>query len=63
MLTGEIRNKVDKIWTDMWAGGITNPLTVIEPLTYLMFIRSLDEQELENERNEQPYPRSGTSWN
>jgi type I restriction enzyme M protein len=41
MLTGEIRNKVDKIWTDMWAGGITNPLTVIEQLTYLMFIRSL----------------------
>jgi type I restriction enzyme M protein len=50
MITGEIRNKVDKIWTDMWAGGITNPLTVIEQLTYLMFIRSLDEKELENER-------------
>lgn len=49
MLTGEIRNKVDKIWTDIWAGGITNPLTVIEQLTYLMFIRSLDEKELENE--------------
>lgn len=52
MLTGEIRNKVDKIWTDMWAGGITNPLTVIEQLTYLMFIRSLDEKELETERFE-----------
>jgi len=50
MITGEIRNKVDKIWTDMWAGGITNPLTVIEQLTYLMFIRSLDEKELENEK-------------
>lgn len=49
MLTGEIRNKIDRIWTDMWAGGITNPLTVIEQLTYLMFIRSLDEKELENE--------------
>jgi type I restriction enzyme M protein len=49
VITGEIRNKVDKIWTDMWAGGITNPLTVIEQLTYLMFIRSLDEKELENE--------------
>ncbi len=49
MLTGEVRNKVDKIWTDIWAGGITNPLTVIEQLTYLMFIRSLDEKELENE--------------
>ncbi|WP_276623825.1 type I restriction-modification system subunit M [Syntrophomonas wolfei] len=49
MITGEIRNKIDKIWTDMWAGGITNPLTVIEQLTYLMFIRSLDEKELEME--------------
>lgn len=49
MITGEIKNKIDKIWTDMWAGGITNPLTVIEQLTYLMFIRSLDEKELEKE--------------
>lgn len=52
MLTGEIRNKVDKIWSDIWAGGIANPITVIEQLTYLMFIRSLDEKELENERFE-----------
>ena len=49
MVTGVIKNKVDKIWTDIWAGGITNPLTVIEQLTYLMFIRSLDEKELEQE--------------
>lgn len=52
MLTGEIRNKVDKIWSDMWAGGISNPLTVIEQLTYLMFIRSLDEKVLESEMTE-----------
>ena len=52
MITGVIRNKIDKIWTDIWAGGITNPLTVIEQLTYLMFIRSLDEKELENEEFE-----------
>lgn len=49
MITGVIRNKIDKIWTDIWAGGITNPLTVIEQLTYLIFIRSLDERELESE--------------
>ena len=42
MITGAIKNKVDKIWTDIWAGGITNPLTVIEQLTYLMFIHDLD---------------------
>ena len=61
MLTGEIRNKVDKIWTDIWAGGIANPLTVIEQLTYLMFIRSLDEKELEHESFEaltgEPQPK------
>lgn len=49
MITGVIKNKVDKIWLDIWAGGITNPITVIEQLTYLMFIRSLDEKELELE--------------
>ena len=49
MVTGTIKNKVDKIWDDIAAGGITNPITVIEQLTYLMFIRSLDEKELENE--------------
>ncbi len=52
MITGEIKNKIDSIWTSIWAGGITNPLTVIEQLTYLMFIRSLDEKELENEQFE-----------
>ncbi|MDE6837224.1 MAG: type I restriction-modification system subunit M N-terminal domain-containing protein, partial [Acutalibacter sp.] len=52
MVTGAIKNKIDKIWTDIWAGGITNPLTVIEQLTYLMFIRSLDEKELETEELE-----------
>ena len=52
MVTGAIKNKVDKIWEDIWAGGITNPLTVIEQLSYLMFIRSLDEKELENEEME-----------
>ena len=52
MVTGAIKNKVDKIWTDLWAGGITNPLTVIEQLTYLMFIRSLDEKEMETEELE-----------
>ena len=52
MVTGVIKNKVDKIWTDIWAGGLTNPLSVIEQLTYLMFIRSLDEKELETEEFE-----------
>ncbi len=52
MITGAIKNKVDKIWDDIAAGGITNPLTVIEQLTYLMFIRGLDDKELETEQME-----------
>ena len=52
MITGEIKNKVDAMWTSIWAGGLTNPLSVIEQLTYLIFIRSLDEKELENEQFE-----------
>lgn len=51
MITGEIKNKVDKIWENVWAGGLTNPLSVIEQITYLMFIRALDEQEIKNIKN------------
>jgi type I restriction enzyme M protein len=48
MLTGELRNQIDSIWNDFWAGGIANPLQVIEQITYLIFIKRLDEmQELE----------------
>lgn len=49
MITGTIKNKIDAIWTGVWTGGITNPLTVIEQLTYLMFIRSLDVKEMQTE--------------
>ncbi len=43
MITGELRSKVDKIWDTMWSGGISNPLSVIEQITYLLFIKRLDE--------------------
>ena len=49
MITGAIKNKVDKIWLDIFSAGLANPLTVIEQLTYLMFIRSLDAKEQDNE--------------
>lgn len=42
MLTGEIRSKVDQVWNAFWAGGIANPLEVIEQITYLLFMRGLD---------------------
>ena len=43
MLTGEIRNQIDRIWDAFWAGGISNPLEVIEQITYLLFLKRLDE--------------------
>jgi type I restriction enzyme M protein len=50
MLTGQIRNDIDKLWEKFWTGGITNPLTVIEQISYLMFARMLDMQEDVSER-------------
>lgn len=50
MLTGELKNKVDKIWETLWTAGISNPLTVIEQLTYLLFIKGLDDDQLRKER-------------
>lgn len=49
MLTGEIRNQIDRIWEVFWTGGIANPMEVIEQLTYLLFIRRLDEIETREE--------------
>lgn len=53
MITGELRNKIDRIWEIFWTGGITNPLDVIEQFTYLLFIKQLDDVETtkENEAN------------
>lgn len=50
MITGEIKSKVDKIWETFWTGGVTNPLSVIEQITYLLFIRGLDEVETRKEK-------------
>lgn len=43
MITGDIKNQIDRIWDSFWSGGIANPLEVIEQITYLLFIRRLDE--------------------
>lgn len=56
VLTGELRNRIDRIWDAFWSGGIANPLEVLEQLTYLLFIRRLDELETLEERRSQ---RSG----
>lgn len=49
MITGELKNKIDKIWETFWTGGITNPLDVIEQFTYLLFIKQLDDVETTKE--------------
>ena len=42
MITGELKNRIDSLWEIFWTGGLTNPLDVIEQMTYLMFIHDLD---------------------
>jgi len=50
MITGELKSQVDKIWESFWTGGVSNPMTVIEQFTYLLFIRRLDETQLLEEK-------------
>lgn len=50
MITGELKSKVDRVWDAFWSGGISNPLEVIEQITYLLFVRRLDDLETLEER-------------
>jgi type I restriction enzyme M protein len=50
MITGELKSQVDKIWNSFWTGGISNPLTVIEQFTFLLFLRRIDESQLLEEK-------------
>ncbi len=50
MITGDLRNKIDKLWEEFWTGGIANPLQVIEQITFLLFARMLDMTESRNEK-------------
>lgn len=50
MITGEIKSKIDQIWNAFWSGGISNPLEVMEQMTYLLFIRRLDEIQITKEK-------------
>ncbi|MCR5743290.1 MAG: type I restriction-modification system subunit M [Lachnospiraceae bacterium] len=49
MITGELKNKVDAIWDTIWTGGITSPTTVMEQITYLMFMKLLDDNQTKAE--------------
>jgi len=61
VVTGELRSQIDKIWNDFWSGGISNPLEVMEQLTYLLFIKRLDELQTLAENRERPSPRVPTT--
>ena len=50
MITGDLKNKIDGVWNAFWSGGISNPLEVIEQITYLIFIRRLDDLQTRKER-------------
>lgn len=52
MITGELRRDIDALWMEFWQGGITNPLTVIEQITFLMYARLLDINETRDENRE-----------
>ena len=49
MLTGQLRSQIDRIWDAFWSGGISNPLEVIEQITYLLFLRRLDDLQINAE--------------
>jgi len=51
MITGEIKNQIDRIWDAFWSGGISNPIEVIEQLAFLLFIKRLDDKQTTDERS------------
>ncbi|MDR0832392.1 MAG: N-6 DNA methylase, partial [Bacillales bacterium] len=53
MITGELKSKIDNIWETFWTAGVSNPLSVIEQVTYLLFIKLLDDGQIKRERNAQ----------
>lgn len=61
MITGELRSQVDRLWDTFWTGGISNPLEVIEQITYLLFIKRLDDlhtaEEKKATRTKEPIER------
>jgi type I restriction enzyme M protein len=59
VVTGELRRRIDALWTEFWQGGITNPLTVIEQITFLMYARLLDINEARDENRQK---RTGKSF-
>lgn len=53
MVTGEIKQKIDNIWDTFHSSGVTNPITVLEQMTYIFFMKMLDDKQLQEEANAQ----------
>ena len=51
MITGEIKTRIDQIWDTFWTGGITNSITILEQMTYLFFMKMLDDAQRTKEAN------------
>ncbi len=62
MITGELKSRVDRLWTTFWNNGVSNPLSVIEQLSYLIFMRRLDDEELAAERKARRLGGSPHLW-
>ena len=52
MTSKDVKNQIDELWTEFWTGGIANPLTIIEQISFLIFSRLLDTMEIRNENRE-----------
>ena len=70
MITGEIKNRIDQIWDTFWTGGVTNSLTILEQMTYLFFMKMLDDTQIRRESSvglfggqiDNPTFPDGQSW-
>ena len=51
MITGQIKSQIDQIWETFWTGGITNSITLLEQMTYLLFMKMLDDAQIRQERD------------
>ena len=49
MITGEIKNQIDRIWDVFWTSGMTNPMNILEQMTYLFFMKMLDDKQIQEE--------------
>ncbi|MFQ0993294.1 type I restriction-modification system subunit M N-terminal domain-containing protein [Gilliamella apicola] len=53
MITREYKSQIDSIWDAFWSAGLTSSIAVLEQMTYLFFIKMLDDSQLKREANAQ----------